>query len=245
MTDLPVNIDSTYADDGEDASVQEHQEHHDTLHALHNAIDGASSDPSSVGLAALDGATFTGAVLLPDGSTSAPAIAFAADPDTGVSWVSANRGELVAGGARIMSWRGTDVLPGDDGTIDLGIPALRWKNISLSGEVKDGSGNTKYAKADGEYAVNTVAASGSTETLTLAPAHDVTMDESCTFTFPSPTAGHTFLLLLSGAFTPTFPASVDWDSATAPTYESPSLYGFTTLDGGTTWVGTLVASGLG
>ena len=98
------------------------------------------------------------------------------------------------------------------------------------------------AQADGEYAVNTVAASGATETLTLAPAHAVTMDQNCTFTFPTPSAGHTFLLRLSGAFTPTFPASVDWDSATAPTYATPSLYGFTTLDGGTTWVGTLIAS---
>lgn len=102
--------------------------------------------------------------------------------------------------------------------------------------------DTAYADIDGEYAVNTVAASGATETLTLAPAHKVTMDQNCTFTFPTPTAGHTFLLWLSGAFTPTFPASVDWDTATAPTYASPSLYGFTTMDGGTTWIGTLVAS---
>jgi hypothetical protein len=52
MTDLPVNIDTTYADDGGDASVQEHQSHHDTLHGLFNAIDGATPDPSSLGLAA-------------------------------------------------------------------------------------------------------------------------------------------------------------------------------------------------
>jgi len=151
MTDLPVNIDTTYADDGGDASVQIHQSHHDTLHGLFNAIDGATPDPSSLGL----------------------------------------------------------------------------------------------APAAGTYAVNTVATSGATETLTLAPAHRVTMDQSCTFTFPTPTAGHTFLLWLSGAFTPTFPASVDWDTATAPTYATPSLYGFTSLDAGTTWAGSLIASGLG
>ena len=51
MTDLPVNIDTTYADDGGDASVQEHQAHHDSLHVLFNAIDGATPDPSSLGLA--------------------------------------------------------------------------------------------------------------------------------------------------------------------------------------------------
>lgn len=108
-----------------------------------------------------------------------------------------------------------------------------------------GNATSDLAQADGEYAVNTVAASGATETLTLAPAHAVTMDQNCTFTFPTPSAGHTFLLRLSGAFTPTFPASVDWDSATAPTYATPSLYGFTTLDGGTIWVGTLIASAAG
>lgn len=101
-----------------------------------------------------------------------------------------------------------------------------------------------YAPATGAYAVNTVAASGATETLTLAPAHDVTMDEDCVFTFPSPTAGHTFLLRVSGAFTPTFPAAVVWNEGAAPTYATPSLYGFTSLDGGTTWIGSLIASSL-
>ena len=98
----------------------------------------------------------------------------------------------------------------------------------------------------GAYAVNTVAASGAAETLpATVPAHDVTMDESCTFTFGSPTSdGHTFILRLAGAFTPTFPASVVWDGGTAPTYATPSVYAFTTLDGGTSWIGSLVASAL-
>lgn len=113
--------------------------------------------------------------------------------------------------------------------------------FAATGHDHDGT----YALLTGEYAVNTVAASGATETLTLAPAHHVTMDQDCTFTFPTPIEdGHTFLLYVTGAFTPTFPASVDWDSATAPTYATPSLYGFTTLDGGTTWLGSLIASGL-
>lgn len=99
------------------------------------------------------------------------------------------------------------------------------------------------ANLNGEYAVNTVAASGATETLTLTPAHRVTMDQNCTFTFPTPPAGHTFSLLLSGAFTPTFPASVRWNSGVAPTYATASKYVFETVDGGTLWVGTLVASG--
>lgn len=95
-----------------------------------------------------------------------------------------------------------------------------------------------YALVTGEDAVNTVAAAGATETLTLAPVHRVTMDENCTFTFPSPTqAAMTFQLNLSGAFDPTFPGSVVWSSGVEPTYASPSLYIFTTTDSGTTWFG--------
>ena len=102
------------------------------------------------------------------------------------------------------------------------------------------------ASMTGQYAVNTVAASGATETLPAThAAHRVTMDEACEFTFSNPTAGHTFLLWLSGAFTPTFPGSVDWNAATPPTYATPSLYAFTTMDAGTTWGGSLIASGLG
>jgi len=94
--------------------------------------------------------------------------------------------------------------------------------------------------ASGQAAVNVVAASGAAETLTLAPHHKVTMDENCEFTFPTPTAaGHTFTLHLIGAFTPTFPASVDWPGGVAPTYATPAIYAFHTDDTGTTWFGAL------
>ena len=87
-------------------------------------------------------------------------------------------------------------------------------------------------------AVNTVAATGSTETLSGAYAlHKITMDANCTFTFTSPSAGAVFAVLLSGSFTPTWPGTVDWPDGTAPTYTSPALYVFSTFDGGTTWYG--------
>ena len=99
---------------------------------------------------------------------------------------------------------------------------------------------------NGSAAVNTNATTGSTETLTLAPVHKMTMDQNCTFTFPTPTAAsHTFILHLIGAYTPTFPASVDWPDASAPTYATPSIFVFTTDDTGTTWFGSLVGSGYG
>jgi hypothetical protein len=101
----------------------------------------------------------------------------------------------------------------------------------------DGSDTITIA-TDANAAVNTVAATGSTETLSAAyQMHKVAMDGACTFTFTSPSAGAVFAVLLSGAFTPTWPASVDWPDGTPPTYTSPSLYVFATFDGGTTWEG--------
>lgn len=38
---LPVNIDTTYVDSGTDASVKTHQQHHDAIHAIVNAVDTA------------------------------------------------------------------------------------------------------------------------------------------------------------------------------------------------------------
>lgn len=101
-----------------------------------------------------------------------------------------------------------------------------------------------------ESNVNTVAASGSTETLdtSVYGVHDVTMDQSCTFTFsnPAPSGKATiFTLVLRGAFTPTWPASVDWPDATEPTYGSPTIYTFMTVDGGTTWLGMSGGGSLG
>jgi len=101
-----------------------------------------------------------------------------------------------------------------------------------------------------EYDVNVVAATGATETLdvSLFNVHDCTMDQACTFTFGNPAPSgeaSAFILILRGAFTPTLPASVDWGDASAPTYTTPSMYGFTTVDGGTTWLGTQVGKAFG
>lgn len=91
-----------------------------------------------------------------------------------------------------------------------------------------------------------VAASGAAEELTMAPAgsdavYDVTMDEDCTFSFAGAVSGtaYSVTLILSGAFTPTFPAAVVWADGTAPTYGAPSVYEFLTTDGGTTVYGFL------
>ena len=96
-----------------------------------------------------------------------------------------------------------------------------------------------------EANVNTVAATGSTETLdtSVYQVHDCTMDQNCTFTFSNPAPSgkcSSFVLILRGAFTPTLPAAVKWSSAAAPTYTTPAVYTFTTVDAGTTWLGAQV-----
>jgi hypothetical protein len=101
-----------------------------------------------------------------------------------------------------------------------------------------------------ESNVNTVATSGSTETLdtSVYGVHDVTMDQACAITFsnPAPSGKNTtFLLILRGAFTPTFSSPVDWADASAPTYTTPSVYVFTTVDAGTTWLGAQVGKAFG
>jgi hypothetical protein len=101
-----------------------------------------------------------------------------------------------------------------------------------------------------ESDVSTNGSTGSTETLDTSDyaIFDMTMDQACTFTFsnPAPSGDNsTFMLILRGAFTPTFPASVDWSDATPPTYTTPSVYIFTTVDAGTTWLGQSVGKAFG
>lgn len=67
-----------------------------------------------------------------------------------------------------------------------------------------------------------------------------------TFTFSNPTASkaQAFILELtiSSSAVPTWPASVDWDNGTAPTFgNGRHVLGFVTFDGGTTWTGMVGA----
>lgn len=101
-----------------------------------------------------------------------------------------------------------------------------------------------------DRSVNTVAAAGATETLKLG-VNDVTLDANVTFTFPSVSgvAPWAFTLIVrqdsGGGNTISWPASVDWDSGTAPTLTTTgnnvSILEFLTIDEGTTWFGFLAA----
>lgn len=95
--------------------------------------------------------------------------------------------------------------------------------------------------------VNTVSATGSTETLpdvTTASIHRLTLDANCTLTFPTPAAGKSFTVVLiqdaTGSRTVTWPVSVKWASGTAPTLTTTAakrdVFSFLCADG-TNWLG--------
>jgi hypothetical protein len=116
-----------------------------------------------------------------------------------------------------------------------------------AGHAPDGT----YVEAlnGGKETLNTVAASGSTETLDLADGnvHDVTLTADCTFTFAGATNGYgcSFTLILrqdgTGGWDPTWPGSVVWREDTPPTMPQAAsdvmTLSFMSIDGGTTWFG--------
>jgi len=88
------------------------------------------------------------------------------------------------------------------------------------------------------FQVNRVAATGATETIAVGiPVHRLIMDQACTLSFSGWPADAIFadvLFRMSGAFTITWPAAVDWPDASAPTYTTPSWYYAWSEDAGTT-----------
>ena len=98
--------------------------------------------------------------------------------------------------------------------------------------------------------VNAVGNTGTSATINLANGNFVTatLTGNCTFTFSNPSAGaSSFTLFLTNDATPgrsiTWPVSVKWPNNTIPvrttTANRTDVYTFFTLDGGTTWYGSL------
>lgn len=113
-----------------------------------------------------------------------------------------------------------------------------------AGQYLDGDGTWKDlpdggAAASGQFPVNTANIAGATTVPATHAAHRLTMTADAQLSFDAPAAGHAFVLWLAGAFVPTLPASVVWAGGSAPAYASAgTLYHFTTLDAGTTWLGS-------
>jgi hypothetical protein len=99
------------------------------------------------------------------------------------------------------------------------------------------------------YTEETVVANTSTAyTIDLAngTVQYLTLTGNCTYTFPTPVAGKSFILVqkqdATGSRTVTWPASVDWPGATAPTLTATASkadkFVFTAIDG-SNWLGSV------
>lgn len=107
-------------------------------------------------------------------------------------------------------------------------------------------------------ALRTVTASGASQTLTAAgavdPVYDITLTASCTLTLAAqqttPARMQTITAWLrqdsTGGRAVTLPAGIAWPGAAVPSLNTAAgrydVFQFTTLDGGTSWLGSIVAS---
>jgi hypothetical protein len=123
-------------------------------------------------------------------------------------------------------------------------------DVDITGELIVDSYNETYAAV-------TSSSNATTVNCHNGNAFSHTLTENTTFTFSNPpTSGiaNTFSLEIiqdasASGFTVTWPASVDWPSATAPTLTATAsakdVFVFYTRDGGTTWYGFTAGQALG
>lgn len=120
-----------------------------------------------------------------------------------------------------------------------------WRNTSFAGKVA-------LANQGGQENVSAVTASGAT-TLNLANGNvfNVTMSASSTFTFSGATNGKacSFTVYIrhnAASLSATWPSGTRWAGGTAPTLSATSgavdILVFESIDGGTTWFGSLVGT---
>lgn len=109
------------------------------------------------------------------------------------------------------------------------------------------SAKTLTAPVVTDYSESVVTANTTTAytiSLTSGTVQILTLTGSCTFTFPTATAGKSFMLLLkqdaTGSRTATWPAAVKWPSSTAPTITATASKGdkFVFTADGTYWWGS-------
>ncbi|HEX8390039.1 MAG TPA: hypothetical protein VF597_01310 [Candidatus Saccharimonadales bacterium] len=122
----------------------------------------------------------------------------------------------------------------------------KWQNTSLTGQVS-------LATGGGAETISTIGSATGAVTLNLANGNvfNVTLTGNTTFTFSGATAGRACSLSLyltenaTGGYGVTWPSSVKW-SGGAPTLATAAgnvnILVFETLNGGTTWFGSLVGA---
>jgi hypothetical protein len=192
----------------------------------------------TIGAALVEGDAYV-SITVNDGADT---ITFALDTAVLAELIRDTMGTALVGGTYV------DVTPNDGAdtiTVEVDTAALDNTFLAL---VAAGAAVENIGAVEAN--VNVVAATGAAETLDVSVygVHDITMDQNCTLTFSNPAPSgkcSSFILIVRGAFTLTLPASVDWPDATAATYSTPSVYVFTTVDAGTTWLGSQVGKAYG
>jgi hypothetical protein len=122
----------------------------------------------------------------------------------------------------------------------------KWQNATLTGYAA-------LVNSGGQETVSTLNATGSTAlNITNGNVFNVTLTGNATFTFAGATNSKacSFALYLkqnaTGSHTVAWPASVKWAGNTAPTLTAAAnaidVLVFETIDGGTTWYGSLVGA---
>ena len=140
-----------------------------------------------------------------------------------------------------------------------GAVELRYNNAIRLSTTSVGADVTGEFIADSyneTYAAVTSSGNATTVNCEAGNSFSHTLTENTTFTFSNPPASgtaYTFSIEIiqdSGAsgFTVTWPTSVDWPAATAPTLTATAsakdVFVFTTRDGGTTWYGFIAGQAL-
>ena len=212
------------------------------------AIDGAANARTLVEFWPLAGGswevTYPGTVTsssITDATTTGRAVLTAASQSAARTEIGAGTSDLTIGTTSTTAAAGNrQATSSAIGMVELATPAEVTVGTDTTRAVTPiglkAVADTK-APASGQAAVNTLTA-GATVTIPATHSmHTLTMTGNTTLAFANPTAGHTFTLKLSGAFVPTFPASVTWAGGTAPSYASGKVYEFATFDAGTSWIG--------
>ena len=122
-------------------------------------------------------------------------------------------------------------------------------NARLLGDIIASDGSIQPLSYVETYAAVTSSSNATTVDCEAGNAFSHTLTENTTFTFSNPPAsGSTYTMSIeiiqdasASGYTVTWPTSVDWPSATAPTLTATAsavdVFVFTTRDGGTNWYG--------
>jgi hypothetical protein len=135
-----------------------------------------------------------------------------------------------------------------DGSGNIGFAAPATGDVTTSGTQTLTNKTIEAGTFTNGYTEETVTANTSTAyTVDLANGslQILTLTGNCTFTFPTPVAGKSFIMILkqdgTGSRTVTWPSSVKWPASTAPTITSTASkadkYIFTAIDS-SYWLGS-------